>query len=336
MVGSVSASASRAFTLRELLVLLFLASLLPISFAQLTQRSREQANRIKCASNLRQIGQAILIYANENRGAFPRTLFDMADEPVPTEYTGANAADPFGPGGPAPNDVTAALFLLLRTGDITPEVFVCPVSDADKLMGDVETRSNFTGRANVTYAYTNPYPSAAARRLKYKLNWTLNSDFAVAADMGRGPDVGMVAANAPRRQMVRANAPFHHGAGQNVLYADGHVEWSPTIFCGAARPIPGAPKDNIYAFGIDSVKTTPSAGIVGAPQDQYDSVILPTADMGPQPSALPPPDPAGWSRQAILVVVGAAVLVGMVAVLLVVIVRSGRPGGPPPPVPSGA
>jgi len=37
----------------------------------------EIANRVRCASNLRQIGQAILLYSNENRGAYPRTTWDV-------------------------------------------------------------------------------------------------------------------------------------------------------------------------------------------------------------------------------------------------------------------
>lgn len=34
-------------------------------------RARETANRVKCASNLRQIGQGIQLYANENKGKYP-------------------------------------------------------------------------------------------------------------------------------------------------------------------------------------------------------------------------------------------------------------------------
>jgi prepilin-type processing-associated H-X9-DG protein len=37
-------------------------------------RAREQANRVKCASNLRLIGQGVMMYANENRGQFPDTM----------------------------------------------------------------------------------------------------------------------------------------------------------------------------------------------------------------------------------------------------------------------
>lgn len=37
-------------------------------------RARETANRVKSASNLRMIGQAILLHSNENRGKYPDTL----------------------------------------------------------------------------------------------------------------------------------------------------------------------------------------------------------------------------------------------------------------------
>src|SRR5688572_16411408 len=103
-----------------LLALLFGAAL-PVAGS----RSREQANRIKCASNLRQIGLAMLMYSNDNKGYFPRAVFSNKANPTPTEYTGVQAPNPFAPGGPAPDDVTAAMFLLLRTQDITPEAFVC-------------------------------------------------------------------------------------------------------------------------------------------------------------------------------------------------------------------
>jgi len=37
-------------------------------------KAREQANRVKSASNMRQIGLAMMIYADENRGKFPPDL----------------------------------------------------------------------------------------------------------------------------------------------------------------------------------------------------------------------------------------------------------------------
>lgn len=40
-------------------------------------RAREQANRVKCASNMRQLGNVMMLYANANRGHFPEKLEDV-------------------------------------------------------------------------------------------------------------------------------------------------------------------------------------------------------------------------------------------------------------------
>ena len=66
----------KPFTFRDLIVVLFVLTLVGGFSVRQSCRAREQANRIKCASNLKQIGLAIQIYANDNKGAFPRTLYD--------------------------------------------------------------------------------------------------------------------------------------------------------------------------------------------------------------------------------------------------------------------
>jgi prepilin-type processing-associated H-X9-DG protein len=40
-------------------------------------RSSETANRVKCAMNLRRIGQAIMLYRNNNGGEFPDSLWSL-------------------------------------------------------------------------------------------------------------------------------------------------------------------------------------------------------------------------------------------------------------------
>jgi hypothetical protein len=305
--------------------------------ARLRVVANGSSNRGKCASNLRQVGQSIQIYANDNKGAFPRTMYSRADDPLPTEYTGINAWEPFGPGGPGPNDVTSGFYLLMRAGDITGGVFTCPSApDVIRFVpapGSTEkSYSNFASRENLSYGYTNPYPSAAARNLGFKLNYTLSSDFAIAADMGPGPVVATVPANAPREVMVTANSPNHLGDGQNVLYADVHVDWTTTIFSGSPRPIANAPRDNIYAYGVDASPSVPSAGTHGPPQDQFDSVILPTYDLGYQPGPIPSPMAVTSQRKMLLAtVVGMMLLIGtVVVVLLVTVKKKPAPGEPAP------
>jgi predicted Zn finger-like uncharacterized protein/prepilin-type processing-associated H-X9-DG protein len=43
--------------------------------------ARQTANQVKCSSNLRQIGLALITYANQNRGAFPDTIEELVAVP---------------------------------------------------------------------------------------------------------------------------------------------------------------------------------------------------------------------------------------------------------------
>ena len=280
-----------AFSLTDLSVALALAALLGSTAVLVSARSRDPANRIKCASNLRQIGLGMQMYASVHRGAvFPRTVYDGVGG-APTEYTGVTAASPFAPGGPSPNDVTAALFLVLRTQDLTPEVFNCPsagwVRPWDYGGRSRETVSNFPSRGFLSYAYQNVYPTKAAIDAGFKVNFTLSSDFAIAADMGPGdPATLTTLANASRTQMAMVNSPNHNGDGQNVLYADGHVEFTNSPYAGSPRPVLNTPRDNVYTFGAATLASA-GDGIRGSPLDRYDSVLLPTFADGPAPT-LPP------------------------------------------------
>lgn len=280
------------FTLTELLVCLFIVCMLAgVLFGQASPlfRSRETANRIRCASNLRQIGQAMLLYANENKGSLPRVVF-KPDEGV-TQYTGVESADPFAKDSAVkPNDVTAAIFLLVRTQDITPVVFVCPSTDLVPLnlgrrAGDAAQKiGNFKSGETLAYSMANPYPSTKAIQSGYKWNSTLGAEFAIAADMnpGRFDDADVTPAKGPRNEnalmadMRKANSFNHNRDGQNVLFGDGHVEFVQTPFCGVRQ-------DNIHtAAGADDGSKTTSETIEGSPEWFGDSVLLPVATVKAQ------------------------------------------------------
>ena len=277
-------------TLLELLIVLALIPLAAVFFLACMQRQRgETTVRVRCASNLRQIGQAILLYSNENGGAYPRTIYVVAPSVTPTWGTGAAARDPFKEGGPAPNDVTAALFLLLRTQDITSDVFTCPSSNAEKwdFGGAANTAlnwSNWEGREGIrkylSYSFANPYPDAGIENkatTRPFLNNSISAEFAVASDINPGVSQGRggvlsVTTQSSVRDMKAGNSPNHEGDGQNVLYGDGHVEFTQNPFVGVQR-------DNIFCRRAGASSLAPAPGPVAqSPYDINDSVLLPAID----------------------------------------------------------
>jgi type II secretory pathway pseudopilin PulG len=296
----------------ELLVVVGIIAVLIGVLLPVLGRTRESANRVKCGSNLRSIGQLLVAYASANKGNYPRTFYDASYDPkktpmpfidavppkgVPYEPKGATTSDPFaGSFGTGPNNVPAALFLLIRTQGTTnsgpsdkigsnyepiaPETFVCPSSEALRdgfgggaNTGNAKLRSNFSQLpTNLSYSYANPYPDSTNK--SYRLNNEVVNDFVVAADYNPGKsgvyDVTAAANELSASAEVRkGNSANHRGAGQNVLYGDGRVSFETTPFCGKNH-------DNIYTVsGSTDGKVPTSTTIVGSPAWQWDSVLLP-------------------------------------------------------------
>ncbi len=281
-------SGQARFTLVQLLVVIGLVAMISTYVLLASHRTYDSSYRLRCHSNLMQIGNGLILYTNENNGAFPRThAIDGA--PISQTNDGFADADAFliPPTGGKINNIPQAMFLLIRQEDLTPAVFNCVSGDAvaDTMAGQPATRrSNFTGDGlpggavipNVSYSFVNVYPTSAALKLGYLLKINNGpSDFPLAADLSPA-DIGdavwpTINLNAPRLLLTAGNSPNHDGDGQNVLYADGHVEFQQTPLCGVAG-------DNLYTPQDTSAAGLPRAdSATGAdpdPRSATDSVLL--------------------------------------------------------------
>ena len=328
----------RGLTFVDLLACIVLLSLVAAAAIPAMVRNWETSKKINCAENLRQIGVAMRQYAIDDTraGSYPRTLYRALPEGEMTVRVATPYADtpdlgvrpgvdpfifqgrieratkaeaermrPLLPYAPAENDVTAAMWHLLRVSDLGPEVFICPATRRQPMTfaggADKSHYTNWPGTAalrdHLGYSFQNMYPSVGGIGRGFKWTDSLRSDFALVADINPGGEnlLTLTAATAPGdiEGMAAFNSPNHFGDGQNVLYADGSVRFENAPLAGVAAG-PGGAGDNVYTYQAgDNDPATPASerrggGIMGSSHNGADSVLVPSAkDIGQAPAKRP-------------------------------------------------
>lgn len=255
-------------------IILFILFLTAVIMPQLG-KVKPIAQRVVCGTNLKGLGTAIVVYANDHDGANPELPGKGAwSKELGFDYS--MTRPDFGPGGTqelAGRTISASWYLLVREADVSPKSFVCPSSSQEAFDGHVPNPPS--GRypditelwdfgndpyERVSYVLQNPYGAFAARE-------ELGGGFAMGGDMSPWFEDGDFVAPSkttgpqlitaddkgsyefgnttnhmtPKRRFKLFGRKREVRVGQNVLFADGHNSFEKSANCGVD-------KDNIYTF----------------------------------------------------------------------------------------
>ena len=233
--------------------ILLVAGILFPSFGAMRERSRQ----IACANNLRQIGQSMASFTNDNNERLCETQVQAGSPWWKIGYQ-----------GPETQSNTRYVWQLVKGGYVDGRVFVCdgdiqgdPVRYNAQRMGDL---NDFPSRRNVSYSFillcdeNNKLTRQSRRVIAADLNPLFQKVSFQPAVYQKLDEFSRVQLNEQLRQMMSGN---HRHRGQSALYCDGSVAFIKTRIV-----------DNDDIFTIQNVDTYTGKE---SPRDPKDVFLVP-------------------------------------------------------------
>jgi len=248
-------------------------------------RPRSIAFRMVCGTNLKGIGTAMLIYANDYEDELPRaggptTKWGPTPNWMANNHSEAFGMAGYGSGGQA--SISSSLYFLVKYTELTTKSFICKgdvgaaefqpskYNAGDKELIDLWDFGPEPSK-HCSYSYHLPYS-------KYALTTSNEPGMAVAADRNPWmPRPGEKARDfskfdpsqtAPMEAQKQSNTTTHQDDGQNVLFMDGHVNFEKRAYCAIDD-------DNIYTYWDGEDKQKGIAPVLGSePKDRLDSLLV--------------------------------------------------------------